>query len=221
MADIGKSGTLVIACGAIAHELLAVTRANGWQHLDIQCLPAHWHNTPQKITPEVQARIEQYKSQYSQIFVAYADCGTGGQLDALLVKHDIQRLPGDHCYGFFAGQQEFDVMAEAELGTFYLTDYLAEHFQRLVMDGMGITRHPELLNEYFQHYTRLLYLRQDPKARHAQSRMEKAQVAARALNLTLEVRDTGLEPFTRSLAPISIEFIKQPLSEQTNGQHLT
>ena len=198
-----------------------MTRANNWQHLDIQCLPAHWHNTPQKITPAIQARIEQYKSQYSQIFVAYADCGTGGQLDKLLAKHDIQRLPGDHCYGFFAGQQEFDAMAEAELGTFYLTDYLAEHFQRLVMDGMGISKHPQLLNEYFQHYKRLLYLRQDPQARQAQSRMEKAKAAARALNLTLEVRDTGLEPFTRSLTPISIEFIKRPSSEQANSQHLT
>ena len=221
MADNGTAGTLVIACGAIAHELLAVTRANGWQHLDIQCLPAHWHNTPQKITPAIQARIEQYKSQYSQIFVAYADCGTGGQLDKLLVEHDIQRLPGDHCYGFFAGQQEFNAMAEAELGTFYLTDYLAEHFQRLVMDGMGITKHPELLKEYFQHYTRLLYLRQDRKARHAQLRMENAKAAAKALKLTLEVRDTGLEPFTRSLAPISIEFTKPALTEQTNSQSLT
>ena len=220
MADKGTAGTLVIACGAIAHELLAVTRANGWQHLDIQCLPAHWHNTPQKITPAIQARIEQFKSQYDQIFVAYADCGTGGQLDKLLEKHDIQRLPGDHCYGFFAGQHKFDAMAEAELGTFYLTDYLAEHFQRLVMDGMGISKHPPLLNEYFKHYTRLLYLRQDPRGRHAQSRMEKAKAAAKALNLTLEVRDTGLEPFTRSLAPISIEFIKRPSSVQANSQHL-
>ena len=218
VADKRKASTLVIACGAIAHELIAVSKANDWQHLDIQCLPAHWHNTPQKITPAIRDRIEQYKTQYQKIFIAYADCGTGGQLDTLLIKHGIQRLPGNHCYSFFAGQSHFDAMAEAEVGTFYLTDYLAEHFQRLVMDGLGITAHPELQGEYFRHYTRLLYLRQDPNARQAPSRLENAKAAADALNLTLEVRDTGLEPFAQSLTPIHVEFkVLRPSSEQTKA----
>lgn len=196
--------TLVIACGAIAHELVAVAKANHWQHLDIQCLPAQWHNSPQLITPAIEKKILQFKQQYQQIFVAYADCGTGGQLDALLSVHDIQRLPGDHCYGFFAGQDVFDAMSDAELGTFYLTDYLVDNFQRLVMDGLGITRHPELREQYFAHYTRLLYLRQDTGSSQLESRLEKAEAAAKSLQLPLIVHDTGLSNFAQTLKPLNI-----------------
>lgn len=194
--------TLVIACGAIAHELLAVTKANGWEHLDIQCLPAEWHNHPQRITPAVEKKILQYKQQYQQIFVAYADCGTGGHLDAVLSQHNIQRLPGNHCYDFFAGQDIFKAMATAELGTFYLTDYLVDNFQRLIMDGMGISRHPELREQYFSNYTRLLYLRQNTNGQQVQTRVNKAQAAAEALQLPLEILDTGLTRFARALFPL-------------------
>ena len=194
--------TLVIACGAIAHELVAVSKANDWQHLDIQCLPAEWHNHPEKITPAIEEKILQYRCQYSQIFVAYADCGTGGHLDALLSKHNIQRLPGNHCYDFFAGQDIFNAMADDELGTFYLTDYLVDNFQRLIMDGMGITKHPELLDQYFNHYTRLLYLRQNTSDQKMRIRMDKAKAAAQALQLPLQIHDTGLARFARSLMPL-------------------
>ncbi|MFK7992584.1 MAG: DUF1638 domain-containing protein [Granulosicoccus sp.] len=198
------SRTLVIACGAIAHELTTLIKANRWQHLDIQCLPAKWHNTPDRITPAIEKKIQQYKDQYQRIFIAYADCGTGGQLDALLLQHGIERLPGDHCYGFFSGQEVFEAMAEAELGTFYLTDYLVDHFQRLIMDELGITRHPELRELYFGHYTRFLYLRQDTNSDKCEARMQKARAAAQALGLKLEIHDTGLKPFEHSLAPIQI-----------------
>lgn len=194
----------MIACGAIAHELVAVMKANDWQHLDIQCLPAEWHNTPDRITPAVEQKILQFKDQYQQIFVAYADCGTGGHLDALLAKHSIQRLPGDHCYSFFAGQTVFEEMAEAELGTFYLTDYLVDNFQRLIMDGLGITRYPELREQYFGHYTRVMYLRQDTQGNKCEKRLEKAQSAALALGLKLEIHNTGLNHFENSLSSIRI-----------------
>lgn len=196
------ASTLVIACGAIAHELVAVSKANGWQHLDIQCLPAEWHNHPERITPAIEEKILQYRCQYSQIFVAYADCGTGGHLDALLSKHNIQRLPGNHCYDFFAGQDIFNALADDELGTFYLTDYLVDNFQRLILDGMGITKHPELLDQYFNHYTRLLYLRQNTSDQKIRIRMDKAKAAAQALQLPLQIHDTGLTRFTRSLMPL-------------------
>ncbi|MFK7860361.1 MAG: DUF1638 domain-containing protein [Granulosicoccus sp.] len=202
--DSDTSKTLVIACGAIAHELVTLVKANKWRHLDIQCLPAEWHNNPHRITPAIEKKIRRYKDQYQQIFVAYADCGTGGQLDALLSKHDIQRLPGDHCYGFFSGQAIFDEMAEAELGTFYLTDYLVDHFQRLIMENLGIDRHPELRDQYFGHYTRLIYLRQDIYGNKGTLRMGKAQSAASALGLKLEVHDTGMQQFEHALAPIKI-----------------
>ena len=196
------ASTLVIACGAIAHELIAITKANGWQHLDIQCLPAEWHNSPQLITPAVEQKILKFRQQYQQIFVAYADCGTGGHLDALLSRHNIQRLPGNHCYEFFAGQDVFNAMATAELGTFYLTDYLVDNFQRLIMDGLGITQHPELREQYFCHYTRVLYLRQDVSGKLVQTRLDKAHAAAADLQLPLQVHDTGLQPFTQALIPL-------------------
>jgi len=196
------ASTLVIACGAIAHELVSVSKANRWQHLDIQCLPAEWHNHPERITPAIEKKIAQYLSQYPQIFVAYADCGTGGHLDALLSQHNIQRLPGNHCYDFFAGQDIFNAMSDAELGTFYLTDYLVDNFQRLIMDGMGITKHPELLDQYFKHYTRVLYLRQNTSDQQMQTRLNKAQAAAEALQLPLQIHDTGLARFAQSLMPL-------------------
>lgn len=194
--------TLVIACGAISHELVAVAQANNWKHLDIQCLPAHWHNTPEKITPAIKQKIRQNKDRYQKIFIAYADCGTGGQLDTLLEKHEIERLPGDHCYGFFAGQAIFDAMAEAELGTFYLTDYLLDHFQRLILDGLGISRHPKLLTQYFGHYTRLMYLCQDSQSKKYNQRLQCASNAANTLGLTLQVHDTSLSHFSQALSTL-------------------
>jgi len=201
--------TLVIACGAIAHELVEVSKANGWQHLDIQCLPAQWHNTPDKIAPAVRLKIEQYKQPYQKIFVAYADCGTGGHLDKVLQEHNIERLPGAHCYSFFAGESNFEAIADAEPGTFYLTDYLARHFQRLVLDGLGITRHPQLRDQYFAHYTRLVYLRQDTQGKRGESLLRDAQSAAAALELPLEIVETGLVPFSHSLKPVRFDLTLQ------------
>ncbi len=196
--------TLVIACGAIAHELMALSKANRWEHIDVQCLPAQWHNTPEQITPAVEQKIQQYKNDYDHLFVAYADCGTGGLLDKMLGHYGIERLPGDHCYSFFAGKDVFDAMSEAHLGTFYLTDYLVDNFQRLVMDGLGMTKHPQLRDQYFAHYTRLMYLRQNAKSPKCTNRMQKAKAAADALGLELYVQDTGLSHFENSLSGIQI-----------------
>lgn len=196
--------TLVIACGAIAHELVAVMRASGFEQFDIQCLPAEWHNTPQRIAPAVQHKIEQAQGQYSHVLVAYGDCGTGGQLDRVLQQHGIARLPGDHCYSFLAGQSVFEAMADEELGTFYLTDYLVDNFERLILDGLGITRYPELLGQYFEHYTRVLYLAQDSTQR---DREAKAAKAARSLGLPLVIHHTGLQPFEHAMATIRITAV--------------
>ena len=189
---------------------MAVIKANRWQHIDVQCLPAHWHNTPERITPGVEEKIQQYRDQYAQIFVAYADCGTGGLLDNMLSNYSIERLPGDHCYSFFAGKEVFDAMAEAELGTFYLTDYLVDHFQRLVMDGLGITKHPELRDQYFANYTRLLYLRQDTQSCNSTKRLDKAKDAAQSLCLELHVQDTGLTRFEQTLSGIHVTSSSKP-----------
>ncbi len=197
--------TLVIACGAIAHELMAVIKANGLDHLDVQCLPAEWHNTPDKIAPGVKELLDSRLADYESAFVAYADCGTGGHLDAVIDAYGVKRLPGAHCYSFFAGEAEFEALAEDELGTFYLTDYLALNFDRLIYCGLGMDRYPELVPTYFGHYTRMVYLAQfdNPDALNA------AQEAAASLKLPLEIHRTGLKPFEQALAgvPIHVQHV--------------
>jgi len=181
-----------------------VVKANQLTQLDIQCLPAEWHNTPDKIAPAVDKKIRAAKDTHGHILVAYGDCGTGGLLDKVLEEHGVERLPGDHCYSFFAGEQIFNDMAETELGTFYLTDYLLDNFQRLILDGLGITKYPELKDQYFSNYTRLMYLVQASTNDDKKQRLLAAQKAADALDLRLEIYETGLRPFEQSLRGIRI-----------------
>ena len=188
--------TLVIACGAVAREIAALVRHNGWGAIEVQCLPAIWHNVPERIPGGVREKIRAARAQgdFGRIFVAYADCGTGGALDAVLEEEGVERLPGVHCYEFFAGAREFAALHDAEPGTLYLTDYLARNFDRLIIRGLGIDRHPELEPMYFGNYRRVVYL--------AQTEDEKLLGAARAaaarLGLAFEHRFTGyggLRPF--------------------------
>lgn len=196
-----RKSTLVIACGALSHELVALARANHWDHIDIQCLPAHWHNTPDKITPGVENKILDNREAFDRILVAYGDCGSGGQLDTMLAKYqEVERLPGAHCYSFFAGKEVFEHFSEDNIGTFYLTDYLAEHFDRLILEELGIAKHPELLEMYFGNYTHVLYLAQTQD----EAKLAKAQHAAKALGLPLKTHYTGLEPFNAALKTIKI-----------------
>ena len=164
---------LVIACGALAHDLVRVKEFNHWDHMDIQCLPAELHNHPQKIPDAVQTKIRANREKYQHMFVAYSDCGTGGLLDAVLQQEGVERLPGAHCYEMFSGAEKFNELHEAELGTFYLTDFLATHFERLVIEGLGLDRFPQLIEQFFGNYRKLVYLAQlddsdiDKKARDA------------------------------------------------------
>jgi hypothetical protein len=190
------AGTLVIACGALAREIVALRKVNDWPHMEVQCLPAELHNRPEKITDAVREKIQANRGRYTSMFVAYADCGTGGMLDAMLAEEKVERIPGAHCYEFFAGSSVFEALAESEPGTFYLTDFLLRHFDRLIMRGLGIDRHPELMNLYFGNYRKLVYLAQleSPQG------MEAGQTAADRLGLEYEYRVTGyggLEPSLR------------------------
>ncbi len=155
-----RATVLLIACGALAKELVALQKRNDWSHIAIQCLPAELHNRPEKIPAAVRAKIEEHREQFEHIFVAYADCGTGGLLDQVLAEFDIERLPGAHCYEFFAGETAFAELGEAEPGTYYLTDFLTRHFDRLVKKGLGLDQHPELMTAYFGNYRRIVYLSQ-------------------------------------------------------------
>ena len=182
-----RPDVLILACGAIAREVLAVIRLNGWTHVDVRCLPAKLHSTPQKIAGAVDAKLTELKGSYDSIFVAYADCGTGGALDKVLDRHGVERLPGAHCYGFLAGNDAWDAMQEEELGTYYLTDFLVRSFDRVVWRGLGLDRRPELRDDYFRNYERVVWLAQSRTAELA----EKAESAAAKLGLPLEIRETG------------------------------
>jgi len=186
MAQNGQ-GMLIIACGALAHEITALRRANRWDALEVRCLPAELHNRPEGIPAAVRTLIRASRAQYRSIFVAYADCGTGGLLDKMLLEEGVERIPGAHCYEFFATAPVFAELAEAELGTFYLTDFLLRHFDRLVMRGLGLDRHPELFSSYFGNYRKLVYLAQAPGA---QSLLQARGIATR-MGLEFEYRQTG------------------------------
>jgi hypothetical protein len=179
--------TLLIACGALAREIVDLVELNHWRGFDIQCLPAKWHNTPQFIVPAMREKILAAKSRYQKIFVLYGDCGTGGQLDALLDEHGIERLNGPHCYAFFSGNPAFEATADADMTSFFLTDYLARHFDKLIWEGLGLHAHPELLPMYFGNYTKIIYLAQTPDA----DLEAKAKAAADKLGLDFEYRYTG------------------------------
>ena len=192
-------GALVIACGALAQEIAALRRINSWDALDIQCLPPELHNRPEQIPARVQEAIRAARARYARIFVAYADCGTGGRLDAVLKEEGVERLPGAHCYEFYATAQRFSELAEQEPGTFYLTDFLVRHFERLVVQTLGIDRHPELIGEYFRNYRRVVYLIQD----QAQSDVEQAARIALRLGLAFECCYTGYGELGRSLRQVA------------------
>jgi len=179
--------TLVIACGALAREITALKRTNGWTSLAVTCLPAELHNRPERIPERVRTAIRENRDRYRRIFVAYADCGTGGRIDDVLLAEGVERLPGAHCYEFFATSTTFTALAAAEPGTFYLTDFLLRHFDRLVTQGLGIDRHPELAQEYFRNYTKVTYLAQT----RSETALEAARAIAASMNLGFEYRFTG------------------------------
>ena len=178
---------LLLACGALAREIVDLIEANRWTAFDIQCLPAKWHNTPQFIVPALREKIRNNRSSYKSIFVLYGDCGTGGQLDAMLTEEGVGRIEGPHCYAFYSGNQIFKTNEEKDMTAFFLTDYLARHFDRLMWEGLGLDKHPELLSDYFGNYTKLIYLAQTDD----QALRFEAERAATKLGLQYEHRFTG------------------------------
>lgn len=178
---------LVLACGALAREIRALALANGWSALEVETLPAALHDRPAEIAPRVAARLAEVRGRYARVLVAYAECGTRGELDRVLRAEGVERLPGAHCYEVYAGSERFAALAAEAPGTFYLTDFLAKSFDELVWRGLGLDRHPELLEEYFARYTRVVWLAQtdDPAVR------ERARSAAGRLGLELVEERVG------------------------------
>ncbi|MCR9156079.1 MAG: DUF1638 domain-containing protein [Rhodobacteraceae bacterium] len=181
----GDGRVLIIACGALAREILAVRDANGWTHLDLTCLPAILHNHPERIVDAVRSAVVRHRADYEAIFIAYADCGTGGLLEAACAEMGVEMIAGPHCYSFFEGVDTF--AARDEITAFYLTDFLVRQFDAFVWKPLGLDRHPDLRDMYFGHYDRLVYQAQtdDP------SLTVQAERCAARLGLTFERRFTG------------------------------
>jgi len=201
---------LVIGCGALAPELVELTRRAGLPAMDLTCLPASLHNRPERIPDAVAARIRRARAEgYDRIFVAYADCGTGGLLDRALEAEGVARLEGAHCYEVYAGRAAFAALADEEPGTFYLTDFLVRNFDRLVVRGLGLDQHPELLPLYFGNYRRLVYLAQTDDAELT----SRAEAAAAILGLAFERRLTGLGELAPAIAVFAGTAADAPASE--------
>lgn len=196
-----RDRTLIIACGALAREILALIDRHGWTHLELTCLPASLHNRPSLIPGRLRDAIAAARGRYRDILVAYGDCGTAGGIDAVLDEFGIERFAGPHCYAAFAGLGDFDALMDEEPGSFFLTDYLVRHFDTLIIRGLGLDRHPQLQPAYFGNYKRLIYLAQTDD----EALTDAARVAADRLGLTFERRRTGygnLTPFLeRATAP--------------------
>lgn len=195
---LAQSGNriLLIACGALAREILALKDMNGWDHLDLTCLPASLHLYPEKITDAVRGAVEKHRANYDNLFVVYADCGTGGLLRMACDEMGVEMVEGPHCYSFFEGNEKFAEIAEEEFTAFYLTDFLVRQFDAFIWKPMGLDRHPELAEMYFGNYTKLVYQAQidDPDL------TEKARGYAERMGLEFERRMTGYGDLATTLA---------------------
>ncbi|WP_108858504.1 DUF1638 domain-containing protein [Ruegeria sp. Alg231-54] len=185
--DTRQGGILLLACGALAREILHLKKRNGWDHMTLTCLPAILHVHPERITQAVEEAAAKHRGNFDQIFVVYADCGTGGLLQKACKEMGIEMIKGPHCYSFFEGNQAFEDHNDDETTAFYLTDFLARQFDAFVWKPLGLDRHPQLRDMYFGNYTKLVYQAQtdDPDL------TARARECAERMGLTFERRFTG------------------------------
>jgi hypothetical protein len=208
LAPSGAGPVLLIACGALAREILDLKAANNWTHLDLQCLPAILHNSPQDIVPAVESAVSRHRAGYRTIFVVYADCGTGGLLQAACDRLGVAMIEGPHCYSFFEGNATF--AGRDEMTAFYLTDFLVRQFDAFVWRPLGLDRHPQLRDTYFGNYDKLVYQAQtdDPAL------TEKARACAARLGLDFERRFTGYGDLAPALASLAAPDRSRPRPPQ-------
>jgi Protein of unknown function (DUF1638) len=187
---------LVLACGALAREVLAIVQANGWQHVEVRHLPPELHATPRRIPRALEETLQEATGSYDRVFVAYADCGTTGGIDEVCERYGATRLEGAHCYAVYAGLAEWDALQEEEAGTFYFTDFFVRNFDSFVGRPLGLDRYPELIRDILGNYRRVVYLAQkdDPDLR------ERAEECAASLGLEFEFRQTGYGRLAPSLS---------------------
>ncbi len=197
---VGKRPNLVLACGALGGEIVQLRKQLGISdsELALHCLPAELHNRPAEIAPRVDAYLAEHRDKFDRVLIGYGDCGTGGALDRVLEKYDAQRLPHAHCYEFFATTPLFEDIVEAEIGSFFVTDYLARHFNRLVYAGLGLDRLPHLRDIYFGNYRDLVYLAQTDTP----MLQIKAREAAELIGLNYVYRPVGFGDLESAIAKV-------------------
>jgi|TARA_B100000959_G_scaffold280771_1_gene343277 hypothetical protein len=188
--------TLVICCGALAREIVGIVRDNGWDHIRIECLPAKLHNSPEVLPEGVRVKIKAGREKFDHIIVLYSDCGTGGLMESMLMEEGVEGIGGAHCYEVFTGRDRFKDIIDAEPGCFFLTDFLARHFEKLVFKGLGLDRFPKLRDTYFAHYKKMVYLAQTEN----DELVAYAERAAASVDLEFELRHTGVGGFESFLA---------------------
>ncbi|MEM7294866.1 MAG: DUF1638 domain-containing protein [Pseudomonadota bacterium] len=199
----GIGDTLLLACGALAHDIIALNKANGWDCFTVDCIPASVHFTPEKIPGAVREKIQRARGQFREIYVLFGDCGTAGDLDVVLEEEGVERIAGPHCFSFLAGNDDFDVMANGDgVSAFYLSDFMVKHFDAFLWKGLWLDKHPELIEMYFANYTKVIHTAQ-VKDEALQAR---ARECAEKLGLDYEYRFTGygdLSGFMRNAVPIT------------------
>lgn len=192
--------TLIIACGALSHEIVELIRLNNWTHLALTCLPAYWHHTPDKIPDGLRKKIRDSRTQYQNIYVMYGDCGTWGQIDAVCNEEGAERIAGPHCFSFLMGNDSFDAYSENDITTFYLTDFFCEYFEKFVWESLGLNRRDDMVDFVFGNYKKLIYIAQTDNAELRQ----KAKKIAQRLKLEYHYQFTGYGDMATAMSAIPI-----------------
>ena len=195
-----SSKTLIIACGALSHEIVELIRVNNWTHIELTCLPAYWHHIPQKIPAGLRKKIQENKALYSEIYVMYGDCGTWGGIDAVCEQEGAQRIEGPHCFSFLMGNDAFDAYTENDITTFYLTDFFCRYFDNFVWKALGLDRRDDMVDFVFGNYRKLIYIAQtdDPALR------DKAEEIANRLKLEYHYRFTGYGDMSIAMSQLPV-----------------
>lgn len=195
-----QSKSLIIACGALSHEIVELIRINRWSHLELTCLPAYWHHQPDRIPSGLRKKIRENRDSYSHIYVMYGDCGTWGQIDRVVSQEGAERIEGPHCFSFLMGNNEFTEYSTDDITTFYLSDFFCRYFEKFVWEALGLDRRDDMVEFVFGNYKKIVYLAQTDDA----DLRQKAEDIAQRLKLDFEYRFTGYGDMGKMMSGIPI-----------------
>ena len=206
--NVSPTKSLIIACGALSHEIVDLIEINGWNHIDLTCLPAYWHHVPEKIPAGLRKKIRENREAYQNIYVMYGDCGTWGQIDGVVEEEGAERIEGPHCFSFLMGNAEFDQYSENDITTFYLTDFFCKYFEKFVWEALGLNRRDDMVDFVFGNYRKVIYIAQTKN-----TELEiKAREIAKRLKLDYEYRFTGYGDMEKRMSDLKIKVALPELS---------